>query len=58
MKSVFTEFCRDQTGATAIEYGLLAALIGVAVIGGASAFTESTRNMYSYLGNQVAVNMK
>ncbi|MFZ2031340.1 MAG: Flp family type IVb pilin [Vitreimonas sp.] len=25
-------FCADETGATAIEYGLIAALIGVAII--------------------------
>ena len=28
-------FLKDESGATAIEYGLLAALISVAVIGGA-----------------------
>ena len=26
------EFIRDETGATAIEYGLLAALVGIALI--------------------------
>ena len=30
-------FWHDQRGATAIEYGLIAALVAVAVIGGASA---------------------
>jgi pilus assembly protein Flp/PilA len=29
----FTEFLRDETGATAIEYGLIAAGISVAIIG-------------------------
>jgi len=29
-------FIRNESGATAIEYGLLAALIGVAIIAGAS----------------------
>jgi pilus assembly protein Flp/PilA len=33
MKSVFTRFLRDESGATAIEYGLLAALISVVIIG-------------------------
>ena len=32
----FFRFVRDQRGATAIEYGLIAALIAVAAIGGMS----------------------
>lgn len=30
---MFTKFFKDESGATAIEYTLLAALIGVALIG-------------------------
>lgn len=30
-------FLKNESGATAIEYGLIAALISVAIIGGASA---------------------
>lgn len=30
-------FVKDESGATAIEYGLIAALISVAIIGGATA---------------------
>ena len=32
MKSMFSRFVKDESGATAIEYGLIAALIGVAII--------------------------
>jgi pilus assembly protein Flp/PilA len=32
MKSLFQPFVKDQSGATAIEYGLIAALIAVACI--------------------------
>ena len=32
MYSTFTEFLRDETGATAIEYGLIAALVSVAAV--------------------------
>ena len=32
MKSVFVRFARDESGATAIEYGLIAAGISVAII--------------------------
>jgi pilus assembly protein Flp/PilA len=34
---MFKNFFRNQVGATAIEYGLLAALIAVAIIGGVTA---------------------
>jgi len=32
MQNLFSRFVRDESGATAIEYGLIAALIAVAVI--------------------------
>lgn len=32
MKTLFTRFLKDESGATAIEYGLIAALIAVAII--------------------------
>jgi len=33
MKNLFKKFLSNKSGATAIEYGLIAALIAVAVIG-------------------------
>ena len=33
MSKLFSRFVKDQSGATAIEYGLIASLIGVAIIG-------------------------
>ena len=35
MTKIFARFLKDESGATAIEYGLIAALISVAIIGGA-----------------------
>ncbi|MBV7257831.1 Flp family type IVb pilin [Pacificimonas sp. WHA3] len=37
---------RNDDGATAIEYGLLAALIAVAALGGFQAFGTSLTNMW------------
>jgi pilus assembly protein Flp/PilA len=37
MKNLFSRFAKDESGATAIEYGLIATLIGVAIIAGATA---------------------
>jgi pilus assembly protein Flp/PilA len=32
MKSLFSRFVKDESGATAIEYGLIAAIVGVGII--------------------------
>ncbi|MBP6013884.1 MAG: Flp family type IVb pilin [Alphaproteobacteria bacterium] len=37
MSRFIARFLKNESGATAIEYGLIAALISVAVIGGATA---------------------
>ncbi len=37
MTNLFSRFVRDESGATAIEYGLIAALIAVVVIGAVTA---------------------
>lgn len=42
MKALVSRFLKDESGATAIEYGLIASLIAVAIIAAATA-----------LGNQV-----
>jgi pilus assembly protein Flp/PilA len=39
---MFARFLKDESGATAIEYGLIAALIAVAIIGGVSALGAQT----------------
>jgi pilus assembly protein Flp/PilA len=37
MTKFITRFANDESGATAIEYGLIAALIAVVIIGGLTA---------------------
>ncbi len=36
MKKLLAHFAKDESGVTAIEYGLIATLIGVAIIVGAT----------------------
>jgi pilus assembly protein Flp/PilA len=38
---------RDESGATAIEYGLIAALICVAIVGGLANLGANMDNMYT-----------
>jgi pilus assembly protein Flp/PilA len=44
----------DRRGATAIEYGLLVALIAIAMMGGLSALGGGAGGMWSMLNSQVA----
>ena len=41
MKSLVARFVKDESGATAIEYGLIAALIGVGIIGAATSLGDT-----------------
>ena len=41
MQNLVTRFIKDESGATAIEYGLIAALIAVALIAGATQLGDS-----------------
>jgi pilus assembly protein Flp/PilA len=34
MKSLITRFLKNESGATAIEYGLIAGFVSIAIIGG------------------------
>jgi pilus assembly protein Flp/PilA len=47
-------FIREEDGAAAIEYGLIAALIAVAIIAGASLLGTSLNGIFTRLGNCMA----
>jgi pilus assembly protein Flp/PilA len=47
MKNVMKKFFKNESGATAIEYGLIAALIAVAVIGGVSALGQNVNDTFT-----------
>lgn len=55
MRHKFRAFFADQSGATAIEYGLLAALIAVAIIG---TFTVLGNSLQSLFNNGTADTIK
>lgn len=47
MLKTFKRFATDESGATAIEYGLLAALISVAIIATVRSLGSSLTNTFS-----------
>jgi pilus assembly protein Flp/PilA len=54
MKNLFSRFAADESGATAIEYGLIAALIAVAIITALNTLSGKLQNTFNYVGNQLA----
>ena len=53
MKSLFQAFVSDESGATAIEYGLIAALISVALIGGATALGTGLNTQFTTISGNL-----
>lgn len=51
--TMFKRFKADETGATAVEYGLIAALISVAMIAGLGAFTDALNNVFGIISNAI-----
>ncbi len=47
MSKFVTRFMKDESGATAIEYGLIAALIAVAIIGAVTAVSNSLKTTFN-----------
>ena len=53
IRSVFRRLLADKKGATAIEYGLIAALIVVAMMGGLRAMGGGLGGMWTNISQQV-----
>jgi pilus assembly protein Flp/PilA len=52
MKTV-ARFMNDESGATAIEYGLIAALIAVGIIAAATTLGGSLSNLFGRISNRL-----
>ena len=46
---LFLRFLRDDTAATAIEYGLIASLIAVVIIGAAGSLGTKLKSTFSHI---------
>ena len=53
MKTMSRRVAKNRSGTTAIEYGLIAALIGVAIVAGASALGGTIDGLFSSMANSV-----
>lgn len=54
--SMFRRFVQDESGATAIEYGLIAALVSVAIIIALGTLGTNLNNTFGYVAEQLSAN--
>lgn len=52
MKTI-ARFLKDDSGATAIEYGLIVGLIFLVIVAAVTAYTQSTNAMYQRISTAV-----
>ncbi|WP_071795163.1 Flp family type IVb pilin [Natronohydrobacter thiooxidans] len=53
MKNLITRFKNDESGATAIEYGLIAALISVGLVSVLVIFGPQLAGIFTSIGDQI-----
>jgi len=54
MQTLFSRFVKDESGVTAIEYGLIAALISVVCIAAMTFAGQQLLAVYNQIGNSLA----
>ncbi|WP_144097987.1 Flp family type IVb pilin [Croceicoccus sediminis] len=58
MLTTIAKFRDDENGATAIEYGLIVALIGIAMMVGLNGVAGATNNMWTYVADSATEAMQ
>jgi len=53
MSKLFSRFLTDESGATAIEYGLIAALISAAIIAGATTLGNTLSTTFNNISTKM-----
>lgn len=53
MTNLVKNYINDESGATAIEYGLIAALVGIALIVGAGRLGESINDKFGTVADAI-----
>lgn len=53
MSKIVARFIKDESGATAIEYGLIAALIAVVIVGAVTTIGTKLNTSFGNVGNAI-----
>lgn len=51
--TLFTNFLRQDEGVTALEYGLIASLIAVAIIAGITLLGTNMQSMFNFVAGKI-----
>ncbi|MGU7779832.1 Flp family type IVb pilin [Burkholderia sp. PU8-34] len=54
MKSMMMRFLREETGVTAIEYGLIAGLVAVGIIAALTSLKTDLVGLFNSIGSQIS----
>jgi pilus assembly protein Flp/PilA len=54
MSFLIQSFIRDRSGSNALEYGLIVALVSLAVVGGAALAGTNLGNLFNAIASQLA----
>jgi pilus assembly protein Flp/PilA len=54
MKTLLQRFAKDETGATAIEYGLIVAVLSLAIVGGVGQAANAIQWLFSDNNSRLA----
>lgn len=58
MKSLINRFVNDESGATAIEYGLIAGLLSVVILGAVAATGTQVTGVFSVIAGKLSAASK
>jgi pilus assembly protein Flp/PilA len=53
VKTIVRTFCKDEDGATAIEYGLFAALVGAVIVGTVATLGGQTKSGFVAVSDEL-----
>jgi len=53
MKTLFSRFVKDESGATAIEYGLIAAIVAIGLIAALQGLKNNLSSTFSKVGSSL-----
>jgi pilus assembly protein Flp/PilA len=54
MSNIVTRYFRDESGATAIEYGLIAAIVGVGIVVGLGTLRDGLNDLFTNINTKLA----
>lgn len=54
MKEIILNFLREEEGVTAVEYGLIAGILSLVIIGGLNVGGPALQNIFDTIGTELA----